>query len=41
MKTDRLFGLSNRFSDPIKCIVSLDYVKERMSAYEKNCAAWS
>jgi len=42
MKSGELFGLSNRFSDPIKCIVFLEYVNEPMSAFEKqNCAAWS
>ena len=35
MKIGGLFGLSNRFSDPVKCIVFLDYVNQQMSAYEK------
>jgi len=38
MKSGGLFGLSNRFSDPIKCIVFRDYVNEPMSAYEKICS---
>jgi hypothetical protein len=36
VKIGGLFGLSNRFSDPVKRIVFLDYVNERMSANEIN-----